>query len=158
MFKAAQGGQVECIKYLHENGCPWDTDAITEAASRGFLDCVTYLHTNGCPWNTYTMKEASYNSHMKCVEYLYVNGCPWDATALSLVQAAAGEKGSMSCLKYLIEERGVDVQLDAEVFGAAFVKGNLASVQYLLEMGCELEPSARLPLCLAYLNARLQSS
>eukprot|EP01032_Pedospumella_encystans_P010141 gene10141-11879_t len=59
-----------------------------------------------------------------------------------LVKTAAGANSTLSCLQYLVEERGagLSVLLNAEVFGAAFVKGYVANVQYLLEMGCECKP------------------
>eukprot|EP00598_Pedospumella_elongata_P003761 CAMPEP_0184975484 /NCGR_PEP_ID=MMETSP1098-20130426/6733_1 /TAXON_ID=89044 /ORGANISM="Spumella elongata, Strain CCAP 955/1" /LENGTH=154 /DNA_ID=CAMNT_0027498235 /DNA_START=261 /DNA_END=725 /DNA_ORIENTATION=- len=78
--------------------------------------------------------DAAMNGHLDCLRYALEHGCPHNIQ--HLVKISAGEKGSLSCLKYLIEEHGADVQQSAEVFGAAFVKGNLANVQYLLEKGC----------------------
>ena len=30
--KAAESGHLECLKYAHENGCPWDEETCSEAA------------------------------------------------------------------------------------------------------------------------------
>jgi len=46
---AAYGGHLECLKYLHENGCPWDKRACASAAGGGHLECMKYLRENGCP-------------------------------------------------------------------------------------------------------------
>lgn len=45
---AAGNGHTDCLRYLHENGCPWDRYACIYAAD-GHPDCLRYLHENGCP-------------------------------------------------------------------------------------------------------------
>ena len=48
---AAEGGHLECLKYAHEKGCPWDAKTCSEAAQRGHLECLKYAHEKGCPWD-----------------------------------------------------------------------------------------------------------
>ena len=48
--EAASGGHLECLKYAHENGCPWDEETCSEAAYGGHLECLKYAHEKGCPW------------------------------------------------------------------------------------------------------------
>ena len=48
---AAKYGHLECLKYAHENGCPWDEVTCSEAAENGHLECLKYAHENGCPWD-----------------------------------------------------------------------------------------------------------
>ena len=38
---------LECLKYAHEKGCPWDEETCSKAAYNGHLDA----HENGCPWD-----------------------------------------------------------------------------------------------------------
>ena len=71
---------LECLKYAHENGCPWDERICSSVAwkwsprvfeirarkrvSLGMeelvvlmvenLECLRYAHENGCPWNRWT--------------------------------------------------------------------------------------------------------
>jgi hypothetical protein len=40
---------LECLKYLHENGCPWDEETCYVAALSGHLECLKYAQENGCP-------------------------------------------------------------------------------------------------------------
>ena len=47
---AARNGHLECIKYLRENGCPWDEETCSSAAFYGHLDCLQYAYENGCPY------------------------------------------------------------------------------------------------------------
>jgi hypothetical protein len=44
---AAKFGHLDCLTYLHENGCPWDKDTCRYAAQNGHLDCLRYAHTHG---------------------------------------------------------------------------------------------------------------
>jgi len=39
------------LKYLHENGCPWNENCCEYASRYGKLECLKYLHENGCTWN-----------------------------------------------------------------------------------------------------------
>ena len=44
--EAASNGQLECLKYLHEHGCPWDKDECIDAAlAYGNTACLTYMRT-----------------------------------------------------------------------------------------------------------------
>ena len=52
--KAAQNGHLECLKYAHENGCPWNEMTCSKAAENGHLECLKYAHENGCPWDEET--------------------------------------------------------------------------------------------------------
>ena len=42
-------GDLECLKYLHENGCPWHEMTCDIAAKNRHLECVQYCRDNGCP-------------------------------------------------------------------------------------------------------------
>ena len=46
---AARNGHLECLKYAHENGCPWDKFTCADAARNGHLECLKYAHENDCP-------------------------------------------------------------------------------------------------------------
>ena len=92
-------GHLECLQYAHENECPWDEDTCKYAAEKGHLECLKYLHENGCPWDEDTCEGAARNGHLECLKYLHDKGCPWDGMACS---AAAGG-GHLECLKYAHE-------------------------------------------------------
>src|SRR5690606_14784214 len=51
---AVKSASLNCVKYLHENGCPWDEETCSVAAGVGSLECLRYLHENGCPWDRVT--------------------------------------------------------------------------------------------------------
>ena len=39
------------LKYLRENGCPWDEEDLFLAAENGHLECLKYAREKGCPWD-----------------------------------------------------------------------------------------------------------
>lgn len=67
--KAAEHGNLECLKYLRYIGCPWYEGACSYAAIGGQLECLKYLRENGCPWSSCIAKNAHANGHMDCYEY-----------------------------------------------------------------------------------------
>ena len=46
------------------------------AAKFGHLDILKYLHENGAPWNSWTCFYARENNHLECLNYAKENGCP----------------------------------------------------------------------------------
>ena len=93
---AASNGHLECLKYAHEHGCPWDELTCIAAAVNGQLDCLRYARKNGCPWDEKTCEGAAKYGHLECLKYAREHGCPWD----ELTCRGAAEKGHLECLKY----------------------------------------------------------
>ena len=103
---SALNGQLECLKYLHEEAkAPWDSrtaacaalkghlhileylverkydkydeGACQLAAENGHLDCLKYLReTAKAPWDRTPVREAHENNHPQCLQYLLDNNCP----------------------------------------------------------------------------------
>ena len=103
---AADGGQLECLKYLREEAkAPWDSEtaagaakfchlhileylverkydqysewACMDAAKFGHLDCLQYLHeTAKAPWDSRAVRYAHERNRTECVQYLLDNDCP----------------------------------------------------------------------------------
>jgi len=71
---AALHGSLECLIFLHTNGCPWDERTCMWAATKGHLGCLRYAHENGCPWDERVCKYASINRHFNCLEYACTQG------------------------------------------------------------------------------------
>jgi hypothetical protein len=49
-YSAATWGNLNNLKYAHENGCERDQNTCEIAASMGFVECLKYAVENGCPW------------------------------------------------------------------------------------------------------------
>jgi hypothetical protein len=82
--KIVSKGNLECLKYLHENDCHWDKVVCESAAANGHLDCLKYLHENDCPWDINTFSTVTLNG----LKYAYKNSYSLD------------KKKYLDCLKY----------------------------------------------------------
>jgi hypothetical protein len=98
-YVAASNGHIECLKYSHENGCPWDPETTYAAAITGHIECLKYAHKNGCPWHPRTTYSAACNGHLECLQYAHLHGCPWDPHTTY----HAARNGYLGCLKYIFE-------------------------------------------------------
>ena len=82
-WRMAEKGNLELLKCLHENGCPWDVRTCSKAAENGHLECLKYAHENGCPWeDEWNCCEAAQNGHLECLKYLHEKGCPGSANCV----------------------------------------------------------------------------
>jgi len=74
----ARGGDLNLVKFCHNNKYPWNEWTCSAAAKNGHLDCLIYLHDNNCSWGERTCQSAAYNGHLDCLKYLHENNCPWN--------------------------------------------------------------------------------
>ena len=54
---ASKNGHLECLKYAHENGCPWDIKTYNNAVSHRHLECLKYARENGCDTGKIKLKK-----------------------------------------------------------------------------------------------------
>ncbi len=69
---------LECLKYAHQNGCPWSYKTMIRAAEYNRLECLKYAHQNGCPWRYDVTYTAAQFGQLECLMYACENGCPID--------------------------------------------------------------------------------
>jgi len=96
---AASNGNLENMKWLKENGCPWNVLIFAEAALNGNLENMKWLKENGCPWNAWTFGYAAYNGNLENMKWLKENGCPLDESTF----ADAALNGNLENMKWLKE-------------------------------------------------------
>jgi len=98
---AAYLDNLEMVKYCVANECPVDEWACASAASGGNLECLKYLHEEvKTPWDWSTADLAALNGHLHILEHLVER--KYDQYS-ELVCAYAAENGHLDCLKYLRE-------------------------------------------------------
>lgn len=122
-------GRLDVLRYLYENGCPWDKDSTEQAAGSGQLESLMFLHENGCPWDAEASYLAANNCNIACLEYLHMNDCPVDShTCVHAIQ------GSIRVASRLNNEHFYDDE-DDESFCE---KPPYACIEYLVEVGCPM--------------------
>lgn len=102
-YAAAQGGHVDCLRYVHEHVGP---DALRDvcwvAAVHGHIACLRYAHVHGAPWGD-SWEEGRYVD-AACLKYARTHGAPCDvAVAVSQLLPAvicpwAAAHGVRDCL------------------------------------------------------------
>ena len=91
---AASQGKLEVLKWLVENGFKYSPDCLAAAAHYGELECIEYLREIGCPWS-YAVFEwfvarfqhirngiAKVEKFIPTLRYLMETGCPYDALSV----------------------------------------------------------------------------
>ena len=73
--QAARYGNIKELKRLHVQGHPLNEIVSYLAASKS-LECLKYIHKNGCPLDHRTADYAAANNNLECLKYAVENGCP----------------------------------------------------------------------------------
>lgn len=75
---AAANNRIQCLKWLHENGCHWNSNTCKYAAANGHIKCLAYALENGCPHNDDSIcRKAKLFGHTECFELAREYGCPY---------------------------------------------------------------------------------
>jgi hypothetical protein len=157
---ASKAGNLEVLRYLHEQGCPWHYDTCGVAAASGDLEQLKWLHEHGAPldeetaeiaasggsvvifewllqqqgvvFDAATMQAAAAKDHLQLCQWLREHGCPWSAQACS----AAAHSCAFDTLDWLLDS---GCPCDAEQIGIrAVVRGGaeaFCKLHYLLKRG-----------------------
>jgi hypothetical protein len=161
--EAAGGGYLEIVRFLHDNGCPWDFDTICEraaksgslellqylkqqgcvftadamhvAAQRGDLHICQYLRSEQCPWDASACTDAARGGHVDTLRWLHEQGCPWH---VQTVRLSAAKSGEIPVIMYMV---GVEPAASAaqltEMLNAAGSREHLTAAQWLRQQGAE---------------------
>lgn len=152
---AANGGHLDCLKYLHLNGCPIDIYTCQAAAMGDQLLCLAYL-IEECNISIALCRSVlshAASSSVECLNYLFDKGCQCDMSAA----VCAAEAGNLECLKCL-SENGVQFTHTTTISAAS--SGHLDCLTYIVEHGgmLSLRAMSQAALgghldCLAYLHS-----
>ena len=76
-LKFESNTRLNFVKMMHLCGEPLDLkDLLLLAAKNGHLKCLKYAHEEGCPWGRWTCQNAARGGHLECLKYAHENGCP----------------------------------------------------------------------------------
>jgi hypothetical protein len=141
---AAEQGNLEMVKYCVANECSINEWASAHAALNGQLECLKYLREEGkAPWDWRTAAWAALNGHLHILEYLVER--KYDKYR-EMACANAAKYGHLDCLKYLRETAKAPWDEDAicSAHERNRILGNRTEcVQYLLDNNCPLPTNWR---------------
>ena len=123
---AAAAGSLECLRFLHERGCPVTRETCSATARNGHVHCLKYLYDQNCEWGPDTCEGSAANGHAHCLSFAIEHGCEWsDETAY-----IAADHGHTLALDVLCKV-GVAASVLDEVAERAARRGQLAILEYL---------------------------
>ena len=73
-FTACRFKQMTCLQYLHNRGCPWNSECLIVSAELHNFDQIKYLCENGCPISDDVMCRAVGESRIEYVDYFLEHG------------------------------------------------------------------------------------
>ena len=99
---AANGGQLEVMKWLRAKGCPWGIGACNDAAFGGRLEVLQWMRAQDppCPWNSRVCYNAVRKGHLEVLRWAKRQGCPLGEG----LTCAAASNGHLKVLIWLIKE------------------------------------------------------
>ena len=68
---AAESGNLDCLKYLHEKGCKINSEIVHTSAINGHLDCLEYSHIHCKKIHHKALIDSIKNGHLNCFKYCY---------------------------------------------------------------------------------------
>jgi hypothetical protein len=98
-YNVAKSGNLECLKYIIENGCKWDDVATRKTIQKGNIYCVRYLHEK----KMLNLDACSYVLDIKCLKFLYKNNYPIVNECFENMI----KKNKAECLKYLLRKKNI---------------------------------------------------
>lgn len=73
---AARHGHLNCLLFLHEQGCPFHENTTAIAAINGHSDCLQYAVEHGCPMHPNTSRVVAEYGNLDCLIYAHQHGSP----------------------------------------------------------------------------------
>ena len=134
IYRAAEQGNLEMVKYCVANECPIDAIACEYAAKNGHLEILKYLHEEAkAPWDEYTATWAAGKGQLHILEYLVER--KYDEYDMLACERAA-KSGHLDCLKYLHET--AKAPWDEDAVREAHKNNEPDCLHYLLDNNCPL--------------------
>ena len=86
-----------------QNGFEMDVSLFVSVCAGGDLDCVRWLKSEGCPWDETVPCAAAEGGHLKVLKWLIKEGCPYSKRKCRMA-AARGEERARKVLEWLDDE------------------------------------------------------
>jgi hypothetical protein len=88
--------------HLRDIGCNWDASACNFAAASGYIDTLRWLRENGCPWNaTHVFTCAARDGCIDILDYMLERGEVTDAQQWTKALEVAGINGELQAAQWL---------------------------------------------------------
>ena len=125
---ASARSSLECLKYAHENNCPWDEETCAVAAYYGRIIALKYAHKNGCDLGPMSFETSIILGKLNSMRYIYEHVPNIQLTESMMMLAIVNDRSE--CMKYLFEN-GCPIKSFEFLRKAAELKNNKKCIEYL---------------------------
>jgi len=73
---------LEFLPLIHAEAVPWSGMECDTAAKNGRLEVLQWLRMHGCPWSDNTCRNAAEYGRLDILQWLRQNGCPWEINSM----------------------------------------------------------------------------
>jgi hypothetical protein len=138
-YLAARAGNLPGLRWLRDQGCPWNHATTTAAAETGRLDVLQWATASGCPVSdNQATCAAARGGHLSVLMWGSLEGWKMDKTAAH----ATAQAGHLHVLRWLLRDEGAGrVMPDKSMCAAAARGGHLCTLQWLRQVGCPWDQS-----------------
>ena len=162
--QAAAFDRIDMLKWLHEHGCPWNSDTTAYAAGHVRIEtgtssckvvhrsteCLEYAVANKCPltseayaraaacldYENFTKPEST--PDFKILEWLYKHNCPFDSDVTNYA-SMYGKRLAIEWLhKYQVLKQTTGPYWTEESTYSACYNNEAETLEYLLDAGCPI--------------------
>ena len=114
---AACEGYIDVLKFLRTRDppCPWGPRVAAGAAANGNLECLKWLHENGCEWDERVLKLGSRHNHAELCAWAVSAGAPEWHSEDEDDEEEVDDEGVDDVGDEFAEDEEVDELEDAEV-------------------------------------------
>jgi len=155
---AAAHGDIEFLRWLRTQHCPWDESVCARVAQTGNLKVLIWLKNEGCPMDVETPNSAILKGHIDVVAWALANDCPINRITLynaakkgyknllihfrsairilwdpRLVMAGAAYGNHFELLQWAFGDG--TVSYDGEAYRGAALNGNVKMMDWLYTTG-----------------------
>ena len=106
---AARSGQLEELKVLRADGCPWSDWTCWGAADGGHLEVLQWLRAKSCPWDERTCAWAADSGYLEVLQWAHANGMTWNRKTLI---DEARTRGHLELLNWATATAEEEVQME----------------------------------------------
>ncbi|XP_008184727.1 uncharacterized protein LOC100572923 [Acyrthosiphon pisum] len=130
VLAAACAGKIQTLEYCWNHGFKFPRNLCTLIARFGSIESLRYIRALGFSWDVSTTAAAARFNQLEFLKYLHQHDCPWDATTCYY----AAQHGNLECLKYAHEN---DCEWDMRTCHGAAQFGYIECLKYAHTNGCE---------------------
>jgi hypothetical protein len=128
---AAKNGQLDIIKWLHEQGEVFPVQTVINSAMKGHLELLKFLVEKGYCIPNYTVELAAGNGHLEVVKYLFELPNSKYYSIDNILESAI-KSGNLEMVKYL---HSLGLNFARYLVDKAAINGHLEILKWFYEKG-----------------------